>query len=117
MPALPHWHHGGGRLHYGANRLPADAGHIMTPDRRPDCAEPNRPPDRGGDAVAASASNVSPGTLEQGSNGQTRSTSVARRLGWRGQWRQITTPNAPIALHQMIRVHSKPIVPPAGGAV
>jgi hypothetical protein len=89
----------------------------MTPDRRPGCTKPNRPPDRGGDAVATSAANVSPGTFEQGSNGQTRSNPVARRPGWRNQWRQIATSHAPLALQQMIQVHSKPIAPAAGGAV
>ena len=89
----------------------------MTPDRRPNCAEPNRPPDRGGDAVAADAADVPPGTPEPGPNGQTRSATVARSLGWRDQWRQIAIPNGPITLHQTGREHSKPIVQAAGGAV
>jgi hypothetical protein len=89
----------------------------MTPDRRPDCAEPNRPPDRGGDAVAASTVNVSLRVPEQGSNGLIRSAPVARTLGWRDQRLQTATPNAPRPLRQMIRLHSKPIAPAAGGAV
>ncbi len=89
----------------------------MTPDRRSDCAKPNGPPDRGGDAVAANAAYVSPGAPQQGSKGQIRPTPVARRLGWHDQWRQIATPNAPMALQQMIRVYSKPIAQVAGGAV
>jgi len=69
----------------------------MTPDRRPDCAKPNRPPDRGGGAVATNAANLSTGTLEQGSNGQILSIPVARVLGWPHRWPQIATLNAPMA--------------------
>jgi hypothetical protein len=89
----------------------------MTPDRRPDCATPNRPPDRDRDPVATSAPNVSLDAPEQQSNGQIRSNPVARRLGWRDQWREIATQNHSTALHQVIRLRSKPIAPAAGGAV
>ena len=62
-----------------AQNLPAGSGYIMTPDRRSNRVKPNRPPDRGADACAATATDVA----ERGPSGQIPAVTIARRLVWR----------------------------------
>ena len=101
------------------NSLPAGSGHIMTRDRRSNRMKPNRPPDRGGDACAATAT----GVAEPGSNGRIQTAMIARRRGWRSRpnaahsARVLGLPRMPWASGKTIRRHSTPIALAAGGAV
>ena len=88
----------------------------MTPDWRPDRTKPKCPPDRSGDAVAATASNLCPDASELGQDTQIQGIAVTQRPDLRGEWPQTAARDAQTPLRQRIREHSLPITRPAEGA-
>src|SRR5208282_1003885 len=100
MPALPHRHDGGDRLHRAAaHDVPTGSGHIMTRDRRPNRTKPTSPSDRGANARAATTT----GALKQGTSALIAPMPAVREIGIAGEWFPTTQPlacsvarNAPI---------------------
>jgi hypothetical protein len=113
VPALPHRHHGGDRLHRASQSLPAGSGHIMTRDLRSDRVKPNRPPDRGGRAWTTQANCKATLIL----NGRIHPTITARISSPRGRRFPTAIPNVVMRHRQKTRGQSIPIAVAAGGAV
>jgi hypothetical protein len=111
VPALPYRHHGGDRLHRGAQNLPTGSGY-MTPDRRFNRTKPNRPSGRYVDACAATATEV----VERGPSGQITAVTIARRLVWCGECLPIALQDVPGVHRRRIPRHSIPIALAAGGS-
>ena len=88
VPALPYRHHGGDRLHRAVQSLPAGSGHIMTRNRRSNCMNRNRRPDRDGVARPVTATRVP----DHCQNSQTSSAMTARSPDCVGPSRQSADP-------------------------
>ena len=88
VPALSYRHHGGDRLHRAAQSLLAGSGHIMTRNRRSNCMNRNRRPDRDGVARPVTATRVP----DHCQNSQTSSAMTARSPDCVGPSRQSADP-------------------------